>query len=68
MLNPLIERENMVEMEDLIIGAFAFAGIATLMLYVITNPGGIIPFNLHDVAVGSFVVFALSKVSFLSSF
>ena len=67
MLNPLIERENMVEMEDVIIGAFAFAGIVTLMLYVITNPGGMIPLNLHDVAVGSFVVFALSKVSFLSS-
>ncbi|WP_160174941.1 hypothetical protein [Methanococcoides methylutens] len=57
----------MVEIEDVIIGAFAFAGIATLMIYVLTNPGGIIPLNLQDVAVGSFVVFALSKVSFLSS-
>ncbi|WP_167880893.1 hypothetical protein [Methanococcoides sp. AM1] len=57
----------MVEMEDVIIGAFAFAGIATLIIYVLTNPGGIIPLNLQDVAVGSFVVFALSKVSFLSS-
>ncbi|WP_445476308.1 hypothetical protein ACT9XH_06305 [Methanococcoides methylutens] len=67
MLNPLIEREKMVEMEDVIIGAFIFAGIATLVLYAVTNPGGMIPFNLQDVAVGSFVVFALSKVSFLSS-
>ncbi|UGV40817.1 hypothetical protein J7W08_00240 [Methanococcoides orientis] len=57
----------MVEIEDVIIGAFAFAGIATLIIYVLTNPGGIIPLNLQDVAVGSFVVFALSKVSFLSS-
>ncbi|WP_445476044.1 hypothetical protein ACT9XH_04780 [Methanococcoides methylutens] len=57
----------MVEMEDVIIGAFVFAGIATLMLYVITNLDSMIPFNLHDVAVGSFVVFALSKMSFLSN-
>ncbi|SES80803.1 hypothetical protein SAMN04488587_1117 [Methanococcoides vulcani] len=57
----------MVEIEDVIIGAFAFAGIATLVIYVLTNPGGMIPLNLQDVAVGSFVVFALSKVSFLSS-
>lgn len=57
----------MVEIEDVIIGAFAFAGIATLAIYVLTNPGGIIPLNLQDVAVGSFVVFALSKASFLSS-
>lgn len=66
-LTPLIEREKMIEIEDVIIGAFAFAGVATLMLYVITNPGGAIPINLQDVAVGSFAVFALSKVSFLSS-
>ncbi|MDA0524199.1 hypothetical protein [Methanococcoides alaskense] len=58
----------MVEMEDVIIGAFAFAGIATLILYMLTNPGGSISFNLQEVAVGSVAVFVFSKVGFLSSF
>lgn len=58
----------MVEMEDVIIGAFAFAGIATLVLYMLTTSGGSVPFNLQEVAVGSVAVFVFSKVAFLSSF
>ncbi|WP_048063415.1 hypothetical protein [Methanococcoides burtonii] len=68
MPNHKNEREKMVEMEDVIIGAFAFAGIATFILYILTNPGGAIPFNLQEVAIGFFAVFALSKIAFLSSF
>lgn len=61
------ECEKMVEIEDVILGAFVFAGLATVLLYMLTNPGGFIPFNLQEVAAGSVVVFALSKISFLSS-